>query len=254
VQVIDPAVIALLAGVAAVAGTVDAIAGGGGLLTVPALLAAGLPPHIALATNKGQSTWGSCASSLAYWRAGHADRRLAARTFPLGVGGALAGAALQLVVAPEVLRPIVIAMLVGAVVVMIARKPAGDRDDPELRHRRWPLACAIAGVVGCYDGFFGPPTGTILAIGFAALCGRGLVGATADAKVVNFAANIAALGLFAAAGNVIWQIALPMAAAQMLGGIVGARLAMRGGGRIVRVGLVVVCSVLIGKLALQLFS
>jgi uncharacterized membrane protein YfcA len=230
------------------AGTVDAIAGGGGLITVPALLAAGLPPHVVLATNKGQSTWGSGASLFTFWRAGRVDARQARFAFPLGFVGALAGTTLVLHVSPDALRPIVIALLIGASVLLVVKKPSRETDG----RSRWPIAAALALVIGAYDGFFGPGTGTFLIVGFVALCGRSLVHASADAKVVNFAANAAALLLFARRGLVVWEISLPMAVGQLLGGVIGAKLAVKGGARVVRVVVLVVSTALIAKLAIDL--
>jgi len=230
------------------AGTVDAIAGGGGLITLPALLAAGLPPHIALGTNKGQSVWGSGAATAAFWRAGRVDRRQAAFAFPLAFVGSLLGAALVLHISPGALRPIVIALLIGAAVLLFVHKPSRDQD----AQPRWWIAAALALVIGAYDGFFGPGTGTFLIIGFVALCGRSLVHASADAKVVNFASNLAAVAMFARDGAVVWEVALPMALGQLLGGVIGAHLAIKGGSRIVRAMVALVSGALIVKLALDL--
>ena len=118
--------ILLLAGAALVAGTVDAIAGGGGLITVPALLATGLPPHLALGTNKGQSVWGSCAATIAFWRAGRVDRRQAAYAFPLALVGSAIGATVVSGISTAALRPIVIGMLIGAAVLLVIRKPTRE--------------------------------------------------------------------------------------------------------------------------------
>ena len=233
--------LALLAATALVAGTVDAIAGGGGLITLPALLAAGLPPHIALGTNKGQSVWGSGAAMIAFWRAGRVDRKQALLTFPLGLIGSLAGVQLVLAIDKDALRPIVIAMLIGASVLLVIRKPTRDEDAPRAR---W-IAPALALAIGAYDGFFGPGTGTFLIVGFVALCGRSLVHASADAKVVNFASNLAAVASFAQSGDVMWNVALAMAAGQLLGGVIGAQLAMKGGERIVRIVVLLVSGALI---------
>jgi uncharacterized protein len=231
-------------------GTVDAIAGGGGLITVPALLAAGLPPHVVLATNKGQSTWGSAASCFTFWRAGRVDRAQAAFAFPLGFVGAVIGASLVLRISPEALRPIVIALLVGAAILLAIRKPTRDHDGDGNPRRL--VAASLAIVIGAYDGFFGPGTGTFLIVGFVALCGRSMVHASADAKVVNFAANLAAMLLFAERGLVVWEVALPMATGQLLGGVIGASLAIRGGARVVRIVVLVVSGALIAKLAFDL--
>ena len=242
-------VVVLLAHTALLAGAVDAIAGGGGLITLPALLAAGLPPHLALGTNKGQSVWGSGAALVAFWRAGKVDRARAWWTFLLGLGGSLAGAQLVLLVAPQTLRPVVIGMLIGAAVLLMVKKPQRDDDLPH--GRPWVVAALALGI-GVYDGFFGPGTGTFLIVGFVALCGMSMVRATANAKVVNFASNLAALAAFAHAGTVMWRVALPMAAGQFIGGIVGARLAVKGGARLIRIMVLVVSSALVAKLAYDL--
>ena len=236
------------------AGTVDAIAGGGGLITLPALLAAGLPPHLAYGTNKGQSVWGSGAALATFWRGGRIDRRQAGVTFPLGLVGAALGAQLVLLIDNETLRPIAIAMLIGAASLLLVKKPMREEDAPPGAHARRYLALAalLALAIGAYDGFFGPGTGTFLIVGFVALCGKSLTRATADAKVVNFASNLAALAAFALAGTVAWSVALPMAAGQLAGGVVGARMAIRGGARLIRIAVLVVSGALVAKLALDL--
>ncbi|HEY1418637.1 MAG TPA: TSUP family transporter, partial [Myxococcaceae bacterium] len=138
---------------ALVAGTVDAIGGGGGLLTVPALLAAGLPPHLALATNKGQSVFGAAAALARFSHAGLVPLRRARWTFPLGFLGGLAGARLVVWVRPEVLRPVVLVLLLAAAVGVLLR--------PRVKGGRAPSAAiapaaALALGAGAYDGFFGP--------------------------------------------------------------------------------------------------
>jgi uncharacterized membrane protein YfcA len=243
--------IALLTLAALGAGTVDAIAGGGGLITVPALLAAGLPPHFALGTNKAQSVWGSSSALVAFWRAGRVDRRQAVFTFPLGLVGSLIGAVLVTMIDRDALRPIVIAMLIGAAVLLVVRKPSREQDAQ--RPRRW-AAAFLALSIGAYDGFFGPGTGTFLIVGFVALCGRSLVHASADAKVVNFASNLAAVLVFSSSGYIRWEVALPMAAGQLVGALIGAHFAMRGGERIVRGVVLAVSGALIVKLAYDLFA
>jgi uncharacterized membrane protein YfcA len=245
---VDTLTIVLLALAALGAGTVDAIAGGGGLITLPALLTAGLVPHNALATNKAQSVWGSLAALIAFWRAGRVDKKQALYAFPLGFAGSFAGATLVAGIDKDALKPIVIAMLIGAALLLVVKKPAAAEDKGSR-----PLAAAtLALVIGGYDGFFGPGTGTFLIVGFVALCGRSLVHASADAKVVNFASNLAALTVFAYHGLILWEVALPMAVAQLAGGIIGARLAMKGGERIVRGVVLAVSGALVVKLVLDL--
>lgn len=234
------------------AGTVDAIAGGGGLITLPALLTAGVPYQLALGTNKGGSMWGSGAASVSFWRAGRVDRKQALFAFPLGIAGSVVGANLVLGISKAALRPVVIGMLIFAAVVLVVKKPtrASDEDRPK---RRW-VAALLAFFIGAYDGFFGPGTGTFLIVGFVALCGRSLLNASADAKIVNFASNVAAVAIFAWRGTILWQVALPMAAGQLLGGLVGARLALRGGAALVRTMVLVVSGALIVKLAYDLIT
>lgn len=241
----------MLAVTALFAGTVDAIAGGGGLITVPALLMAGLPPHVALGTNKGQSVFGSASSLLAFWRAGRVDRAQALFAFPLGFVGSLAGAQLVLLIDKDALRPVVIALLLGAALLLVVRKPQRSEDAVAVARRRW-IAALLALVIGAYDGFFGPGTGTFLIVGFVALCGRSLLHATADAKVVNFASNLAAVVTFAGHGTIVFEIALPMAVGQVVGGLLGARLAIKGGARLIRAMVLVVSAALIAKLAWDL--
>ncbi|HEY7726416.1 MAG TPA: TSUP family transporter, partial [Anaeromyxobacteraceae bacterium] len=189
----SPLEVALLVLAALAAGAVDAVAGGGGLLTVPALAAAGLPPHLVLGTNKGQSVFGSSSALVAFARAGLVDRARARLTFPLGFLGSLAGAALVLAIRPEVLRPLVLALLVLAALVVGLRRapPTAAARLPE--RLRLPAAGALAILLGAYDGFFGPGTGTFLILGFVGLLGEPPTRASAEAKVVNFASNLAGL-------------------------------------------------------------
>lgn len=249
---VDPQVIALLTVAAFLAGVVDAIAGGGGLITLPALLTAGLPPHAALGTNKGQSVWGSGAALATFWRAGAVDRVQARFAFPLGLIGSTIGAQLVLAIDKDALEPVVIAMLIGAAAVLVIKKPIGDNVRRILTRKMIVLAAALALAIGAYDGFFGPGTGTFLIVGFVALCGKPLTQATADAKVVNFASNLASLAAFAIAGTVVWEVALPMAGGQLVGGVVGARLAIRGGARLIRIAVLVVSGALVLNLVRDL--
>ncbi|HVP69507.1 MAG TPA: TSUP family transporter [Anaeromyxobacteraceae bacterium] len=236
-----------LALAALAAGAVDAVAGGGGLITLPSLLAAGLPPGVALGTNKGQSVFGSGAALVRFARAGLVDRRMARVTFPSGLAGSLVGAGLVLLVPPSALRPLVLVLLV-TVAVVLALRPAAPAPRAVPRRRPAAVAAVIAAVIGAYDGFFGPGTGTFLIFAFTLFLGARLQEASADAKVVNFASNLAAVALFASRGTVAWGVALPMAAGQFAGGTLGAHLAVRGGDRLVRWAVLLVVAALVVKL------
>ncbi len=254
---LTPLELGLLVLTALAAGTIDAIAGGGGLLTLPALLAVGLPPHLALGTNKGQSVFGSLSALLSFARAGKLDRARARLTFPAGLVGAFGGAALVLLVDPKTLKPLVLVLLMlAAVVVVFRRAPkagAVDARPPVPIERARRLAIGIALCVGAYDGFFGPGTGTFLILAFVLLLREPMTNATANAKVVNFASNLASVTLFGLKGTVLWRIALPMAAGQLVGGFVGAHLAVKGGERTIRLGVLVVVIALSCKVALDVF-
>ena len=231
------------------AGLIDAIAGGGGVITLPALLAAGLPPHLALGTNKGQSVVGALLALLRYSRAGLIDGARARLAFPLGLLGSWLGAELVLWLSPAALRPVVLALLpLAAAAVVLGPRIRAGRAAPTPGAARF-IACAVALLIGAYDGFFGPGTGTFLIAAFVLLLGQDAVRASADAKVVNFASNLAALLSFASAGVVSWSVALPMALGQLAGAWAGTQLVLRGGERVVRLAVVLVALLLIGKVA-----
>lgn len=242
-------VIALLAFAAFCAGLVDAIAGGGGLVTVPALLAAGLPAPIALATNKGQAAFGAVSSFTSFWSRGGIDRPRAPLGFAAGFVGSLTGAWVLLHIDPKPLKPVVLALLMlAATFIAWPRKPSSGKP-----HSWAMIALApIAFVLGFYDGFFGPGVGSMLIVVFVLVFGDTLTRASGNAKVVNLASNLAALLLFGIRGTVVWRIALPMAAANALGSFVGARVALKGGDKFVRVVVLGVVTILVLKMAYDL--
>jgi uncharacterized membrane protein YfcA len=235
------------------AGAVDAVGGGGGLIMVPALLAAGLPPHLALGTNKGQSIFGSMAATVRFARGGLVDGRIARVTFPAAFVGALAGSALVLVLKPEVLRPLVLVLLVAAAVLVTVMRPRSKEDSRGPRAGAMRIAGSIALLVGVYDGFFGPGSGTFYIAGFVGLLGLSMARASADAKVANFASNLAAMVLFAHRGVIVWAIALPLAGGQILGGFLGAHFTVRRGDPLVRVVVLAVVLALVIKVGRDLY-
>ena len=248
----DAAHLAALCGVALVAGTVDAVAGGGGLITVPALLWAIPDASVALGTNKGQSTWGSFSALIHFWRKGFLDAKRAPVSFLAGFLGSLLGASVVLTIPRATLRAVVLVLLVAVAALLALRRDLSPRElalSPETRVLR---AAVMSLVIGAYDGFFGPGTGTFLIMGAVTLLGDALSRASANAKVVNFASNLAALLIFAVKSRVLWSVALPMAAAQMVGGALGARLTIRGGDRFVRAVVLTVVAALVARLAWDL--
>lgn len=245
----DLVTVALLALAAFGAGLVDAIAGGGGLVTVPALLAAGLPVPVALATNKGQAAFGAVSSFASFWSRGGIDRARAPLGFVCGFLGSLAGARVLLMIRPEPLKPLVIVLLLlAAGIVAWPRKPTSGTPHAWAMKALVPIAFGL----GFYDGFFGPGVGSMLIVAFVLMFGDALTRASGNAKVVNLASNLAALALFTLKGAVLWRVALPMAAANAAGAFVGARLAVKRGDRFVRVVVLCVVGALVTKLTLDL--
>lgn len=240
----------VLTAVALIAGFVDAIAGGGGLLTLPALLTAGVPAPLALGTNKGQSVFGSAAATARFARAGKLGPRRSGPAFVAGFAGSLAGAIAVSQLDPSALKPLLIALLVVAAVLVLLPRPAAAAPP----RRPLVVATAVALVIGAYDGFFGPGTGTLLIVGFLWLVGDDAAGASANAKVVNFASNLAAVVWFGAHGAIVWSISLPMAAGQFVGGLLGAQLVLTRGGGVVRLAAVAVALALVAKLTWQVVA
>ncbi|MBL9039855.1 MAG: TSUP family transporter [Archangium sp.] len=238
--------------VAGVAGFIDAIAGGGGLLTVPALLNTGLPIHTVFGTNKGASVFGAATALYRYWRAGAVDLQRARVLLVGGFLGSLAGAGAMTFVDPAVLRPLVLVLLVVAgVVVVFIRRPTAVQS--AVAHAAGKAA-GIALLLGAYDGFFGPGTGTFLFVAMTLVLRLDATSATGHAKVVNFASNAAAVVVLAAAGRVAWAISLPMALGQFIGASLGARVALRHGERLIRLVVLAVVIALVAKLATDLLA
>ncbi len=236
-------IVCLLVAAAVCAGFVDAIAGGGGLLTLPALLMAGLPPAEAIATNKLQGTFGVAASSFAFWRAGHIDfAELAPAVAAAAVGAVLGSLAVQWIDPAWLRRAVpVILLVVAAYFAFAPQLGSGDR---KARLGRVAFALGAALPIAAYDGFLGPGTGSMLLIAFIALYGADLMAAIAGTKLLNFTSNIVSLAVFAAMGNVNYRVGLAMAAGQVLGAQLGARAAMVHGAPLIR-PLVVVVSIAI---------
>ncbi|MDX2257921.1 MAG: TSUP family transporter [Hyphomicrobiaceae bacterium] len=236
-------VVILLMLAAFIAGYVDAIAGGGGLITVPALLIAGLPPAETVATNKLQGTFGVAASTLQFWRAGHIDvAALLPAVVSVGIGaaaGSLIVSQLDAAWLADVMPYVLVAVACNFALVPSARFERAGKSGAL-------SAGAVAAVVlvGTYDGFFGPGAGSLYLAALVGIAGLGLVAATATTKLLNLTSNVAALAIFLAWGKIDFSLGLPMAAAQVAGGALGARSALRHGGAIIR-PMVVVVSVLL---------
>jgi uncharacterized membrane protein YfcA len=232
------------------AGFVDAIVGGGGLILVPALFAVFPTTHPAtlFGVNKSASVWGTAFATWQY------SRRVQMRWASLlpaaaaGFAGSFAGAWLVTVIAPDFLRKLLPFVLVAVLAYTLARKDLGRDHVPRHRGRTEALlASSIGAVIGFYDGFFGPGTGSFFVFLFVRLLGYDFLHASASAKLLNTATNVAALALFAWTGHVWWHIALVMAVANVIGSLLGTGLALKHGAGFVRTVFIVVVSALILK-------
>ena len=238
---LDPLILLALLGVGLLAGFVDAIAGGGGMLTVPALLSAGLPPVAALATNKMQSVVGTGMAVLTYWRRGFVHLRNLVPAIALTFAGSFLGA-LTVTQLDTGLLDIAVPVALIAIALYFLFAPKLSDADRAARLPFGPFVPILGFAIGFYDGVFGPGTGSFFTIGFVLLFGLGLTRATGNTKALNFTSNLAALAIFIPQGHVVWPVALVMALGQIIGGYIGARTGIRYGARVIR-PLVVVVSI-----------
>ena len=237
---------ALLMAAAFVAGMIDAVAGGGGMITLPALLAAGVPPVLAIGTNKLQSTFGTGGAVFAFARKGHIDfRRFAIPAAASFVGSAL-GAYILTRIDSGFLAGFLPLLLVAMAIYYAVAPRMSDAD----RHGRArpAMLLATALIIGCYDGFFGPGTGSFFTTALVAVFGFGLLRAVAHTKLLNFASNVAGLVVLMAGGHVLWITGFAMALASVAGGQGGADSAMRVGAGLARPLLIAVSLALTVKL------
>lgn len=237
----------ILMGAAFVAGFVDSIAGGGGLITVPALLLAGVPPITALATNKVQGLFGAGMAAITYARAGHVDLRKQMLPAGLAFVGAALGAILASYLPTDVIR-FGLPFLLIAIALFFAFKPGLDDVDKVQRISPLVFIATLVPLVGFYDGLLGPGTGAFFMLGFVTLAGYGVLKATAHTKMLNFASNVGGLFGFMLVAKPLWMIGLAMGAAQMAGAYLGSTLATRIGARLIKPVLVLASSALAVRL------
>ena len=239
------------------AGLIDAIAGGGGLIQLPALLIgmAKTETVIILGTNKVPSIFGTSASALMYRRNIKTDSKLLLIMALPALLGSMGGASLASRIPTEVLKPIVVSLLIAVLVYTWKRPQLGQIES--LRHSeplRLKIAALAALVIGFYDGLIGPGTGSFLVLTLVAILGFAFLSASAIAKVVNVATNLGAIIIFGANGEIIWKIGLTLAIANVVGSLIGAHLALRGGSSLVRKVFMGVTLALIIKVAIDTIS
>jgi uncharacterized membrane protein YfcA len=232
------------------AGFIDAIVGGGGLILMPALFATfpNAAPATLFGTNKGASVWGTAMATWQYSRKVNLPWAALAPAAVAALVASLAGAWLVTQVSPHYLRKALPVLLLLLLFYTLAKKDLGRSHAPRFsgRAETWVL-CSIGAVIGFYDGFFGPGTGSFFVFLLVRVAGYDFLNASASAKLLNTASNLAALLLFALTGHVWWHFVLPMAAANIAGSLAGTHLALKHGAGFVRIGFLVVVSALILK-------
>jgi len=232
------------------AGFVDAIGGGGGLISLPAYLLAGLPAHTAIATNKLSSTCGTALATVRFARRGLMHWRMAWPSMAAGLAGSWCGAHLSMLVDSAVLER-VLYLVLPLTALLVLRKDA-LRDEAPRREdggRRTALIAAGASLlIGVYDGFYGPGTGTFLILAYSLLAGMDVRSANGQCKAVNLTTNVTSLLVYLRGGQVLLALGLAAAACNMLGNWLGAGMAIRAGSRITRPIILLVLLLLLLRL------
>ena len=231
------------------AGLIDAIGGGGGLISLPAYLLAGLPAHQAIATNKLSSSCGTCLSAGRFLRKGLISLKLALPSVAAAFAGSSLGARLSLAVSEDAMKYILFGILPAAAFLVLNPRLFRDRGGEAGADRQTVTVCILAAlVIGAYDGFYGPGTGTFLIIAFTVFARMSVPAANAQAKVINLTSNVTSLAVFLLNGQVVFLLGLAGAACNMAGNWIGSGLAISKGAKIVRPVIVTVLLLLLIKL------
>ena len=247
---VTPSMYLLVLPLVFLAAVVDAIAGGGGLISLPAYTVAGLNYDFASGNNKFSSTFGTLVATVRYARSGAVKPVPAAIAAALALPGSWLGTRAAMALGNRVMHVFMVFAIpvVGVLVLLEGRKPQAARP---FTRRQYPLCAVIGLAIGFYDGLFGPGTGTLLILLFTWLLGMDMVTASATAKPVNLASNISALITRIAAGNVIFALALPAMCCSVAGGWLGAKLALTRGAKLIRIVMLFVLTLLTVRLAVE---
>lgn len=237
-------------------GLIDAVAGGGGLITLPAYLLAGLPAHLASGTNKCGNAFGTFLSTGRFLKRGDVHLPSAVAGAVGALVGAWVGTRLNLIVPEQILYYIMLAVVPVMAVFLVLKRDFGQEDRSHELGRLQIIAMAlgIGLVIGGYDGFFGPGAGTFLILAFTGLCRFDLLTASGNTKVANSASNLASLVTFALAGKVLWSVGVPAALCGIAGNYLGSGLALKGGAKVIRPMFFVVLGLLLARLVYGLVA
>jgi len=230
-----------------IASFVDSVVGGGGLISIPALMFTGLPPSAAIATNKLASTMGALTSTISFIKSGKVNFSLVSKLFPLTLIGSFLGAFVVKHISSEILKPLVLVLLIAVAIYTILKKDWGkDSRYQGLSLKKSILFALVVFLIGFYDGFVGAGTGSFLLFSFL-IIGFDFIQSAGNAKVLNFGSNIAALTMFLYLDAVHFAYGIPMGIAMILGALVGSNFAIKKGASYVRILFIIVTVFLIGK-------
>ena len=239
-------------------GFVDSVAGGGGLITLPAYLMAGLPTHMAMGTNKVVNAIGTGTAALRYLKSGRVQLRVALVAAVTALVGSVIGTRVALLIPEDILKILMLVALPVVAVVLAVKKDVGQESPGPKRSysRRYEAAAAgiIGLVIGCYDGLVGPGTGTFMIMAFTMALSMDLITASGCAKIGNLASNVASAVVFLLNGKVFWALAVPAALCNALGGYCGARYAIRGGSGKIRGMIFLVLGLMFVKMLWDLLA
>ena len=244
---LSPGMLCLLICLISLAGFVDSAAGGGGLISLPAYLFAGLPAHLAYGSNKFSAACGTTFSAAHFFRHGALDVPVALLAAAGSFAGSALGSHIVLLISDAALKGMLLVLLPLAAGVLLwqRRLPDEDRTVPGLSPRKLLTALGIGFGIGCYDGIFGPGTGTFAILAFTTLMGYDLRKANGNAKVLNLASNYASVITFLLSGMVVFSVAIPCALGNIAGNLLGARLALKKGARFIRPMMLAVLALLL---------
>lgn len=214
---------------------VDSIAGGGGLISMPVLLMAGLPAHLALGTNKFAGAFGCFSSAYKYSKSGKTNIDLLKKLIPFTILGCLLGVKCVLSISENILNILVFLMILIVALYTYLKKDLGKEDKFEnLSKENIKKGIIMAFTLGFYDGFFGPGTGTFLTFAFIKIYGFDFLHASANTKILNFTSNFTALILFMFSGQILYKVAIFYAISMVLGGYIGAKVAINKGSQLIK--------------------
>ena len=237
-------------------GFVDSVAGGGGLITLPAYMMAGVPVHFAAGTNKVVNGIGTAAATVKYFRSGKIRLSVALPAAAGALAGGYIGAEIAKLLSDALLQGLMLVALPVVAIFLVLRKDFGQEIGEMTRGKTYELlvSLAIGLAIGCYDGMIGPGTGTFMIMAFTALLSLDMVTASGCAKVGNLASNVAAAVSFIIGSSVMWQLVLPATLCSVAGNYCGALYAIRGGGKRIRGMIFVVLGMLFVKLLWELLT